>query len=95
MKKYKKQFRLYDVYRCATTGQESNIYGIHKSGVSSDGMTVSVRYTEKDAPVCYFADNEKELKGVVREINKRLNNCHKPGRKSRQNGSYKQMRFKL
>lgn len=46
MIKYKKQFRLYDIYRYATTGIESKIKGIHSYEVNRDATIMHIaRFT--------------------------------------------------
>ena len=78
MIKYKKQFRLYDIYRYATTGIESKIKGIHSYEVNSDATAMTICFSDKYIKV-YFANNEAELKDIVRSVNKRLGNCDTPG----------------
>lgn len=80
---YKKQFRLYDIYRYAVTGKESHINGLHGYEVNEDATLVAVRFTSFDDSKFFYANNEDELREIVREVNKRLNNCEKPGRKAR------------
>ena len=79
--KYKKQFRLYDIYRYAATGEESHIEGIHSYEVNSTATVMTVRYGEYGISQIYFAKNEDELKDIVKYINKRLGNCLTPGKK--------------
>lgn len=81
--KYKKQFRLYDIYRCAVTKEMSHIEGIQAYDVNSDASVVRVKYADTIGPVSIFycAKNEDELKEVVRTINAKLGNCYKPGPK--------------
>ena len=79
--KYKKQFRLYDIYRYAATGVESKVEGIHSYEVNRDATTMTVRYGEYAISQIYFAKNEDELKEIVKLINKRLGNCLTPGKK--------------
>lgn len=79
--KYKKQFRLYDIYRCAATGEESHIEGIHSYEVNRDATVITVRYGEYAVSQIYFAKNESELKEIVKFVNKRLGNCLTPGKK--------------
>ena len=83
----KKQFRLYDVYRYVVTGDMSDIDGIVSYDVNKDASIVVIRYVDysgvyqEGIPCNYFSRNEKELKEVIRLINKRLNNCLTPGPK--------------
>lgn len=80
MIKYKKQFRLYDIYRYAATGIESKIKGIHSYEVNRDATVMTVRFGDtQDYSEIYFASNEAELKDIVRSVNKRLGNCDTPG----------------
>jgi hypothetical protein len=79
--KYKKQFRLYDIYRYAATGEESHVEGIHSYEVNRDATVMTVRYGEYAISQIYFAKNESELKEIVKTINKRLGNCLTPGKK--------------
>ena len=78
MIKYKKQFRLYDIYRYAVTGVESKIKGIHSYEVNRDATAMTIRFGDEYIKV-YFASNEAELKDIVRAVNKRLGNCDTPG----------------
>ena len=77
--KVKKQFRLYDIYRYAATGEMSQIEGIHSYEVNRDATMMTVRYNVFECSQIYFAKNEKELKDIVRYVNKRLGNCSIPG----------------
>lgn len=86
MSKLKKQFRLYDIYRYATTGIESKIKGIESYECNKTATTIVVRFQSSTnqfllIPVNYFSSSEEELKEIVKDINKRLNNCNKPGRR--------------
>jgi hypothetical protein len=87
--KEKKQFRLYDIYRYAATGEMSNIIGILDYECNVTATTLTVRFEDhtgqfKHGVSCnYFAKNEFELKQIVKEINQRLGNCLKPGRRKR------------
>lgn len=80
----KKQFRLYDIYRYLATGEQSKIQGIWMYDCNKDASVIVIRYGESwedNIPVNYFSRNEKDLKEVIRIINRRLNNCHTPGPK--------------
>lgn len=85
----KKQFRLYDIYRYAATGNMSNIRGIISYECSDDASCVVVRFVDHTGefkhgiPKMYFAKTEYDLKQIVKEVNKRLGNCIKPGRARR------------
>ena len=88
--KTKKQFRLYDIYRYAATGEQSSIRGIESYECNATASAMVIRFTDWTGqfryglPVNYFAKNEKELKRIVKEVNKRLGNCMKPGRVGRE-----------
>jgi hypothetical protein len=82
MQKVKRQFRLYDIYRYAATGIASRIEGIHSYEVNRTATTMTVRFGEYACSKIYFADNEDELREIVRSINKRLGNCEIPGPKA-------------
>lgn len=92
MIKYKKQFRLYDIYRYATTGVESKIKGIHSYEVNRDATVMTVRFGDYEHSKIYFASNEAELKDIVRSVNKRLGNCDTPGPRAY---TGKQLRMKI
>lgn len=79
--KYKKQFRLYDIYRLNSIHEMSHIEGIEWYQVTNHCSTISVRYVDATFTRHYVAHNEEELKDVVSMINKNLGNCHKPGRR--------------
>lgn len=87
MEKQKKQFRLYDVYRYATTTQMSNIAGLLSYECNRDATTLTVRFIdysgkyETGIPKIYFCNTEKELKKAIKSINKQLGNCMTPGRR--------------
>ena len=89
IKKQKKQFRLYDIYRYAATGQMSEISGIVSYECNDDASTIVVRFEdhtgefEQGVAKNYFARNEFELKQIVKEVNQRLSNCLKPGKRRR------------
>lgn len=89
--KSKKQFRLYDIYRCAVTGDESNVIGIYTYTVSSDATDMLITFTSGEQ-LTYIARNEEELRDVVREVNKILSNCDIPG--PRKGTKYKKRRNK-
>lgn len=92
MSKYKKQFRLYDIYRYAATGIESKIKGIHSYEVNSDATVMTVRFGDHEHSKIYFASNEQELKDIVHSVNKRLGNCDTPGPRAY---AGKQLRMKI
>lgn len=92
MIKSKKQFRLYDIYRYAATGVESKIKGIHSYEVNRDATVVIVRFGDFEYSKIYFANNEVELKDIVRSVNKRLGNCDTPGPRTH---TSRQLRMKI
>lgn len=80
--KFKKQFRLFDLYRYASTGEQSNIFGVESYECNDDCTTIVVRYMPSLGGSCnYFCVNEFERKQIVKTINERLGNCRKPGKK--------------
>ena len=82
MEKEKKQFRLFDVYRQFFTRTASKIRGIRTYNVHKCFEDAEISITYGDGKVQYFtAENEAELKQIVRKVNKQLKNCLKPGRK--------------
>lgn len=81
MNKKKKQFRLYDIYRCAATGYTSEIAGIVTYQVNKDASTISIVFKHEGINQRYFCSNEDERKDLIKSINKKLGNCQKPGKK--------------
>ena len=81
MNKKKKQFRLYDIYRCAATGYTSEIAGIESYEVNKDASTISIIFKHENINQRYFCSNEDERKDLIKSINKKLGNCQKPGKK--------------
>lgn len=85
----KKQFRLYDIYRCAATGLTSNINGILEYSVTDDARVIFIMFEDVTGQLKhgiaerFKANTEDELKEVVTEVNKRLGNCRRPGRRAR------------
>ena len=80
----KKQFRLYDIYRCAIMSEMSEIAGISSYEVDSIASTITINYESGDITVeTHYAASESDLKEIVRHINHRLGNCRKPGTKTR------------
>ena len=77
----KSQFRLYDIYRYAATGVESRIRGIYSYEVNRDATVISICFGDAKTSKFYFPRDEKELKAIVKEVNRRLGNCDKPGPK--------------
>ena len=90
--KSKKQFRLFDIYRYLALDEESNIKGIVSYVVTKSGCIQIQFHDNIIIPTStFFYNNEKELHEIVKQVNKALNNCDKPGKKSidktkRQNG---------
>lgn len=81
MNKKKKQFRLYDIYRCAATGYTSEIAGIGTYKVNKDASIITIRLKNDSIVQAYFCSNEDERKDLIKSINKKLGNCQKPGKK--------------
>ena len=81
MNKKKKQFRLYDIYRCAATGYTSEIAGIESYEVNKDASTINIIFKHESINQVYFCSNEEERKDLIKSINKKLGNCQKPGKK--------------
>ena len=77
--KAKKQFRLYDIYRYYSVHEMSDVEGIEWYKVDSHCSSISVKYEDSCIIRHYVARSESELRDVVRTINKKLGNCHKPG----------------
>lgn len=82
-KVYKRQFRLFDVYRYIATLRQSHIKGIRFYYASKLSLQV---YYDNDSLNTYdntmfFYKDESDLKNAVKTINKLLGNCHKPGKK--------------
>ena len=82
-KLYKRQFRLFDVYRYIATLEQSHIKGIRSYYASK--LSLHVIYDNDSLNTydngTFFYSNESELKNAVKTINKLLGNCHKPGKK--------------
>ena len=78
----KKQFRLYDIYRYATIGVESKVRGIREYECNKEADILIVTF-ENDERRTYYTTGEEELRKVIKSINKKLGNCHKPGRRKK------------
>ena len=76
----KKQFRLYDVYRFAASGNISSIRGIKSYEVTKDATALSVTF-DNGYTINRFAKIEDDLKAIIKEVNKILGNCRKPGKR--------------
>ena len=81
IKVYKKQFRLFDVYRYIATGEQSHIKGISSYAASTCALQVIYDSPKTYSNGTFFYEHEEELKKAISKINKCLNNCHKPGKK--------------
>lgn len=80
--KSKKQFRLFDIYRYLALGEESNIKGIKSYVVTKSGCIQIQFHDNIIIPTStFFYNNEKELREIVKQVNKALHNCNKPGKK--------------
>lgn len=99
--KSKKQFRLFDIYRYLALGEESNIKGIKSYVVTKSGCIQIQFHDNIIVPTStFFYNNEKELHEIVKQVNKALNNCDKPGKKAidktkRQNGCSRETVFNI
>ena len=84
MEREKKQFRLFDIYRQFCTQTLSKIKGIRTYAISRyfDEYEIRVVYSN-GSETNFTAQDEEELKQIVRQVNKQLKNCSKPGRKSK------------
>lgn len=83
MIKSKKQFRLFDVYRYLALGEESKIKGITSYVVTKSGCIQIQFYDNIIIPTStFFYSNEKELREIIKQVNKALSNCDKPGKKA-------------
>lgn len=87
----KKQFRLFDVYRCIATGEQSQVQGIKEYDLRIIGYRMNYNTAEYDCERqfhiefvkggeydCRFT-NETELKKIITKVNKNLDNCRKSG----------------
>ena len=92
MIKYKKQFRLYDIYRYAAIGVESKIKGIRSYSVNSNATAITIRFDDCAHSEIYYASNKQELKDIVCSVNKHLGNCDTPGPRAY---AGKQLRMKI
>ena len=82
-KMYKRQFRLFDIYRYIATLRQSHIKGIRFYYASK--LSVQIIYDNDSLNTydntMFFYKDESDLKNAVKTINKLLGNCHKPGKK--------------
>lgn len=82
MSEYKKQYRLFDIYRYISTGTKSKIMGIADyRGVGSiltttcvDKFVVNTDVSDIDGTV-----SEDAIKAHIKQVNAHLRNCKKPG----------------
>lgn len=88
--KVKKQFRLYDIYRYLSTEHFDNIKGISSFYcIKKDNtFTIHIYYVNKSLTALegfasYTTMTEVGLRNIVKEVNKMLGNCRKPGKKRR------------
>lgn len=84
----KKQFRLYDIYRNASLDKQSAIQGVREYTAEFDykfkQIKVSVtfyNYEMFEDLITIDVEAEVKLKEFVKQVNKRLKNCRKPGPK--------------
>ena len=90
MQKVKKQFRLFDVYRYLATGYMSTIQGLpeYHASIGYDNnknygeLYITVEFINHTSKYmwCNIHDEDK-LKEFIYQVNKRLSNCRKPGKK--------------
>lgn len=62
IKVYKKQFRLFDVYRYIATGEQSHIKGISSYSASTCALQVIYNSPKAYSNGTFFYNNEDELK---------------------------------
>ena len=85
------QFRIYDIYRCAVTGEATEIKGIVNYECNKDASVILIHFCDPTGqeefgiPKTYFAKTEEDLYNIVYNVNIRLGNCVKPGRKKWRN----------
>lgn len=84
----KKQFRLYDIYRNASLDKQSAIQGVREYTAEFDykfkQIKVSVtfyNYEMFEDLITIDVEAEVKLKEFVKQVNKKLKNCRKPGPK--------------
>ena len=84
----KKQFRLYDIYRNASLDKQSAIQGVREYAAEFDykfkQAKVSVTFYDYEMfedIIKMDVEAESKLKEFVKQVNKRLKNCRKPGPK--------------
>ena len=84
----KKQFRLYDIYRSASLDRQSAIQGVRDYTAEFDYKFKQARvsvtfynYEMFEDIVTIDVETEAKLKEFVKQVNKRLKNCKKPGPK--------------
>ena len=67
----KKQFRLYDIYRTAATGEMSNIRGIKIYSVDSTATHIHIMFVDGQC-VSETCEIENYRKALVKKVNKML-----------------------
>ena len=84
----KKQFRLYDIYRSASLDRQSAIQGVRDYTAKFDYKFKQARvsvtfynYEMFEDIITIDVEAESKLKEFVKQVNKRLKNCRKPGPK--------------
>lgn len=84
--KYKKQYRLFDIYRYISTGEKSKIMGI-SDYTARDGIiqTVCVDTTDfvTDVSDIDGTISEDAVRAHIKIVNAHLRNCKRPGPKAR------------
>ena len=85
---YKKQFRLYDIYRKVTLKQSSAIKGVREYAVKLTDERIEIivsfyDYEMYESCITISPDTEAKLKKFIKRVNKKLKNCRKPGPKAK------------
>lgn len=84
--KYKRQYRLFDIYRYISTGKKSKIMGIKDYTIEQEVLTticindwpIVTDITDADG-----ATSEEAIKIHIKNVNRLLRNCKRPGPKAR------------
>lgn len=82
MSEYKKQYRLFDIYRYISTGEKSKIMGIADYHAVHGILTTTC--TDTHAVISDITDiegtlSEDAIKLHIKQVNAYLRNCKKPG----------------
>lgn len=82
--KYKRQYRLFDIYRYISTGEKSRIMGISNYYIDKDVLTticVTGQVIRTDVSDIKGGISENAIKSHTKYVNKHLRNCKRPGPK--------------